>query len=194
MLENVLAPGGLRRGGFGRGTGFIRSVPSRRCVESCGALIGCEGIGPFWVPTTLIFSLFLTSSLTASISAYLSGETYNYDFTRLGAAVTLVSVLLSLSSLFSSNSTISIDPSNFRIDEYGMNRYAYFLGLPILVWAALKYWARVSERTMVEIISVYGYAATIWILTSVRPLPPPFASVTFLDYFTFLDHFAFLDY
>lgn len=47
-------------------------------------------IGPFWVPTTLIFSLFLTSSLSTSISAYLAGDSYTYDFTRLGAAVSLV--------------------------------------------------------------------------------------------------------
>merc|ERR1711939_47528 len=46
--------------------------------------------GPFWVPTVLIFSLFLTSSLSTSISAYLAGSSYNYDFTRLGAAVSLV--------------------------------------------------------------------------------------------------------
>lgn len=46
--------------------------------------------GPFWVPTTLIFSLFLTSSLSTSITAYLDGDSYTYDFTRLGAAVTLV--------------------------------------------------------------------------------------------------------
>jgi hypothetical protein len=46
--------------------------------------------GPFWVPTTLIFSLFLTSSLYSSISAYLAGQSYTYDFTRLGAAVTIV--------------------------------------------------------------------------------------------------------
>lgn len=46
--------------------------------------------GPFWAPTTLIFSLFLTSSLSSSIYAYLDGESYTYDFTRLGAAVSLV--------------------------------------------------------------------------------------------------------
>lgn len=46
--------------------------------------------GPFWVPTTLIFSLFLTSSLYSSITAYLAGQSYTYDFTRLGAAVSLV--------------------------------------------------------------------------------------------------------
>lgn len=46
--------------------------------------------GPFWVPTTLIFSLFLTSSLSTSITAYLDGDSYTYDFARLGAAVSLV--------------------------------------------------------------------------------------------------------
>lgn len=96
--------------------------------------------GPFWVPTTLIFSLFLTSSLTSSIRAYLAGQSYTYDFTRLGAAVTLV--------------------------------YTYSLGLPIIVWAALKYWAGVDERSPVEIVSVYGYASTIWILVSWLSLIP----------------------
>ncbi|KAM0751668.1 Yip1-domain-containing protein [Meredithblackwellia eburnea MCA 4105] len=96
--------------------------------------------GPFWVPTTLIFSLFLTSSLSSSIYAYLAGKPYEYDFTRLGAAVTLV--------------------------------YMYFLGLPLLLWAALKYWAGVDERSPVEIVSVYGYAATVWILTSWLTLIP----------------------
>ena len=118
-------------------------------------------IGPFWVPTTLIFSLFLTSSLTSSITAYLSGDVYEYDFTRLGAAVSLVFVPSSL--------VPEIRNSRRELEC----RYAYFLGLPVLVWAALKYWAGVSERTMVEIISVYGYASTIWILTSVRYSLPP---------------------
>jgi hypothetical protein len=49
--------------------------------------------GPFWLPTTLIFALFLSSSLSASISAYLSDQPYAYDFTRLGAAVSTVFVL-----------------------------------------------------------------------------------------------------
>ena len=48
--------------------------------------------GPFWVPTTLVFSLFLTSSLYTSIAAYLDDAAYSYDFTRLGAATSVVSV------------------------------------------------------------------------------------------------------
>ncbi|KAJ7116201.1 Yip1-domain-containing protein [Mycena crocata] len=65
--------------------------------------------GPFWTLTTLIFTLFLSSSLGASISAYLSepGAKYDYDFGLLSIAVTLV--------------------------------YTYGLVLPILLWVALRY-------------------------------------------------------
>lgn len=67
--------------GFGVGAVWL-TVCAAGCVRSFA--------GPFWVPTTVIFSLFLTSSLSQSISAYLAGQSYTYDFTRLGAAVSLV--------------------------------------------------------------------------------------------------------
>ena len=65
--------------------------------------------GPFWTLTTLIFALFLSSSLAASVSAYLSGPDaeYDYDFRLLSIAVSLV--------------------------------YAYGLLLPVLLWLALRY-------------------------------------------------------
>ncbi|KAK4050181.1 hypothetical protein OIO90_005163 [Microbotryomycetes sp. JL221] len=96
--------------------------------------------GPFWVPTTLVFSLFLTTSLSTSVHAYLDGESYRYDFTRLGAAFTLV--------------------------------YLYALGFPVVVWAALKYWAGATERSVVEVISLYGYSTTVWIIASWLNLLP----------------------
>ncbi|GAA5860631.1 hypothetical protein JCM3774_006234 [Rhodotorula dairenensis] len=96
--------------------------------------------GPFWVPTSLIFSLFLTSSLWTSITAYLDGRPYSYDFTRLGAATSVV--------------------------------YTYFLGLPILMWVAIKYWAGARERSPVDIVSLYGYSSTVWILVAWLALIP----------------------
>lgn len=65
--------------------------------------------GPFWTLTTLIFTLFLSSSLAASISVYLSaeGSEYDYDFRLLSLAVTIV--------------------------------YAYGLAVPVLLWLALRY-------------------------------------------------------
>lgn len=46
--------------------------------------------GPFWLPTTLIFALFLSSSLSSSIQAFLAGKVYTYDFTALSVAVSVV--------------------------------------------------------------------------------------------------------
>ncbi|KAJ2919698.1 hypothetical protein MD484_g661, partial [Candolleomyces efflorescens] len=65
--------------------------------------------GPFWTLTTLIFALFLSSSLAASITAYLSadGQKFDYDFKLLSIAMSLV--------------------------------YAYGIALPVLLWLALRY-------------------------------------------------------
>lgn len=46
--------------------------------------------------------------------------------------------------------------------------YTYCLGLPVVMWAAIKYWAGASERSPVEVISLYGYQSTVWILVAVR--------------------------
>ena len=65
--------------------------------------------GPFWTLSTLIFALFLSSSLGASIAKYLSTQDkpYDYDFQLLSIAVSLV--------------------------------YAYGLALPVMLWLALRY-------------------------------------------------------
>lgn len=36
-----------------------------------------------------------------------------------------------------------------------------------MVWAAIKYWAGASDRSPVEIVSLYGYSSTVWILVAV---------------------------
>jgi hypothetical protein len=46
--------------------------------------------GPFWTLTTLIFTLFVTSSLAHSIVSYLSSNPVEYDFALLSTAVGLV--------------------------------------------------------------------------------------------------------
>ncbi|KII91702.1 hypothetical protein PLICRDRAFT_518156, partial [Plicaturopsis crispa FD-325 SS-3] len=93
--------------------------------------------GPFWTLTTLIFTLFLSSSLASSITVYLSAPgsaEYDYDFQLLSIAVSLV--------------------------------YAYGLALPILLWLALRYLG-VGEWSVVEAVAVWGYGQFVWIPVSV---------------------------
>ncbi|KAJ3329390.1 hypothetical protein HDU76_007995 [Blyttiomyces sp. JEL0837] len=46
--------------------------------------------GPFWISTTVIFSLFITSSMAGSIYAYIRHQNYDYDMTMLSYAVSSV--------------------------------------------------------------------------------------------------------
>jgi len=103
--------------------------------------------GPFWTLTTLIFALFVCSSLASSIAAYLSNPggsspaVIEYDFGLLSTAVAIV--------------------------------YAYGLGVPVLLWLALRYMG-VGEWSVVEALSVWGYGQFIWIpvsLLCVIPIP-----------------------
>ncbi|KAJ7644931.1 hypothetical protein FB45DRAFT_825070 [Roridomyces roridus] len=106
--------------------------------------------GPFWTCTTLIFTLFLSSSLAASITAYLSapGEAYDYDFGLLSIAVTIV--------------------------------YSYGLAVPVLLWVALRYlgvgeWSVVEAVALwgyamfvwipVSILAVIPVPIVRWVLT-----------------------------
>lgn len=100
--------------------------------------------GPFWTLTTLIFALFVFSSLASSIAAYLSDPAdssaavvLEYDFGLLSTAVALV--------------------------------YAYGLGVPVLLWLALRYLG-VGEWSVVEAVAVWGYGQFVWIPVAVRVL------------------------
>ncbi|KAJ7839027.1 Yip1-domain-containing protein [Mycena olivaceomarginata] len=111
---------------------------------------GADLYGPFWTLTTLIFALFLSSSLAASITAYLggplpptgsdsTGATYDYDFGLLSVAVPLV--------------------------------YSYGLALPVLLWGALRYLG-VGEWSVVEAVAVWGYGMFVWIPVSILAVIP----------------------
>ncbi|KAI8150075.1 hypothetical protein BJV82DRAFT_503313 [Fennellomyces sp. T-0311] len=46
--------------------------------------------GPFWIPTTVIFALFVCSSLAGSLAAYIAGVPYHSDFRYLSIALAVV--------------------------------------------------------------------------------------------------------
>jgi len=47
------------------------------------------------------------------------------------------------------------------------DRYVYAFGIPTALWAVMKYWARVDSRSLVDIVSLYGYGLVIWIPVAV---------------------------
>ena len=79
--------------------------------------------GPFWTLTTVIFSLFVFSSIAASVTAKLSGKEFDYDFKLLSIAVGVV--------------------------------YSYGLGLPVLLWLALRY-IGVTEWSVIEVSNEFN--------------------------------------
>jgi hypothetical protein len=95
--------------------------------------------GPFWTLSTLIFALFLSSSLAASITSYLNEpeDATEYNFQLLSIAVTVV--------------------------------YTYGLGLPALLWVALRYMG-IGEWSIVEAVAVWGYGQFVWIPVAVSTM------------------------
>lgn len=93
--------------------------------------------GPFWTLTTLIFTLFITSSLASSIVAYLSSQEVDYDFALLSTAVGLVYA-------------------------YGMGVPVLLWGV-LRYWGvtAVEGWG------LVEALGVWGYGMFVWIPVSV---------------------------
>lgn len=75
----------------------------------------------------------------ASISTYLSAEGTEYDYD-----FALLSMAVSLV-------------------------YAYGLGLPVLLWIALRYLG-VGEWSVIEALSIWGYAMFVWIPVSVSDI------------------------
>ncbi|KAI0786347.1 Yip1-domain-containing protein [Abortiporus biennis] len=121
-------------------------LPTSRTYLSSHLTPSPDLYGPFWTLTTLIFSLFVFSSLASSIAAYLSHpdtssptDPIQYDYGLLSVAVGLV--------------------------------YSYGLGLPILLWLGLRYLG-VGEWSVVEAIAVWGYGQFIWIPVALICIAP----------------------
>ncbi|OCH93620.1 Yip1-domain-containing protein [Obba rivulosa] len=127
---------------------YTTLLPTSSSYLSAHLTPGADLYGPFWTLTTLIFALFICSSLASSIAAYLSSggavpgtPEIEYDFGLLSTAVAIV--------------------------------YAYGLGVPVLLWLALRYMG-VGEWSVVEALSVWGYGQFVWIpvaLLCVIPVP-----------------------
>ncbi|KAI9355337.1 hypothetical protein DFJ73DRAFT_273569 [Zopfochytrium polystomum] len=69
-------------------------VPRGTFMEKVGS--NADLYGPFWISTTVIFALFVTSSIAGSIYAYIHNAPYTYDMTLLSIAVSTVYIYVTL--------------------------------------------------------------------------------------------------
>ncbi|EIM87379.1 Yip1-domain-containing protein [Stereum hirsutum FP-91666 SS1] len=102
--------------------------------------------GPFWTLTTLIFTLFITSSLASSIVAYLSSQEVDYDFALLSTAVGLVYA-------------------------YGMGVPVLLWGV-LRYWGVGGAGEGMEGWGLVEALGVWGYGMFVWIPVSILCVIP----------------------
>ncbi|KAG0203780.1 hypothetical protein BGX28_004060 [Mortierella sp. GBA30] len=115
---------------------FASVVPKDNFLEVMGG--SPDLYGPFWIATTVIFVLFVTSSIVDSINAYINKTTYSYDIFQMTFAFGTI--------------------------------YTYAFLVPLLVWGATKYFG--CQPDLLEMLSLYGYALTIWIPVSILSVIP----------------------
>ena len=135
--------------------------------------------GPFWTLTTLIFALFVFSSLASSIVAYLSDEPVVYNFHLLSIAVTLVYAYgLGFPALLW-----------IALRYLGVNDWSLIEA--IALWGYGQFvWIPVAVRLFLFLSTLYLTSYTIF-LDSLRCTDPPFpmdtGDIGFRSIWIFLD-------
>ncbi|KAI8073515.1 uncharacterized protein B0P05DRAFT_573049 [Gilbertella persicaria] len=112
--------------------------------------------GPFWIATSVVFSVFVCSSLAGSLAAYMSGKPYVYDFTLLSFAVVVVYIYAFLcpTLVWASTKYFGCQPSLLEIINY----YGY--GLTI--------WIPVSLLCIIPFdYARWGFVGVAFIVTTV---------------------------
>lgn len=92
--------------------------------------------GPFWIATSVVFSVFVCSSLAGSLAAYIAGKPHIYDFTLLsfGAFVIYIYAFLCPALVWASTKYFGCQPSLLEIINY----YGYGLTIWIPVSVSVE--------------------------------------------------------
>lgn len=115
--------------------------------------------GPFWTLTTLIFTIYLSTSLSASISAYLvNKESTTQDLTLLSAATTLIYLYgLAFPALIWAASRWFARTGGNGFDAAGQGILGATQGQGVAEWR------------LVDALAIWGYAMAVYIPVSVSP-------------------------
>lgn len=112
--------------------------------------------GPFWIATSVVFSVFVCSSLAGSLAAYIAGKPHVYDFTMLSSAVFVVYIYAFLcpALVWASTKYFGCQPSLLDIINY--YGYGLTIWIPVSLLCIIPYdyarWAFVGAAFIVTAI------------------------------------------
>ncbi|KAJ1818518.1 hypothetical protein GGH91_004084 [Coemansia sp. RSA 2671] len=99
--------------------------------------------GTFWIPTSVIFAMFVTASLSQSIAVALSGQKREYDFTMLSFAVFTIYTYVLAIGTFVYLATKYFGSQPGLMECFSVYGYAMAVWIPISVLCVLPFdWFR----------------------------------------------------
>lgn len=112
--------------------------------------------GPFWIATSVVFSVFVCSSLAGSLAAYIAGQSHVYDFTLLSFAVFVVYMYAFLcpALIWASTKYFGCQPSLLDIINY--YGYSLTIWIPVSLLCIIPYdyarWAFVGIAFIITLV------------------------------------------
>ncbi|KAI8339176.1 hypothetical protein BC941DRAFT_460649 [Chlamydoabsidia padenii] len=130
--------------------------------------------GPFWIATTVVFAVFVCSSLAGSLAAYIVGVEHLYDFRQLSYAVFVVYMYAFVCPVlvWASTKYFGCQPSLLEIIDY----YGYGLTVWVPVSARKKQAEQKLERNSHVNQTPFRYAERNF---KSRTPPPDFSNVIY---------------
>ncbi|KAJ2811703.1 hypothetical protein FBU31_004582 [Coemansia sp. 'formosensis'] len=99
--------------------------------------------GTFWIPTSVIFAMFVTASLSQSIAVALAGQKREYDFTMLSFAVFTIYTYVLAIGTFVYLATKYFGSQPGLMECFSVYGYAMAVWIPISVLCVLPFdWFR----------------------------------------------------
>jgi hypothetical protein len=109
--------------------------------------------GPFWIPTTVIFCLFATSTMAESISKKWSGQEFtSFDITLLSyAAATVYSYVIALPSL------IFFTSKYFKNEQVKLFELISVYGYGMTVWIPASILCVIPSEILRWVIAILSF-------------------------------------
>ncbi|KAG0036278.1 hypothetical protein BGZ82_004437 [Podila clonocystis] len=121
--------------------------------------------GPFWIATTVVFVLFVTSSIVESINAYIAAKPYSYDIGQLTFAFGTIYTYAFLvpAGIWGATKYFGCQPD--LLEMLALYGYGLFVWIPIAVLAILP-----SDWLRWGLVAVGGGASGLFLVRNMYPV------------------------